>query len=382
MQEEIDANTVIEHIYEASYKPEHWPIALEAIAKYIHASSAALLCQDNELDHSFDTYTYNISADTSAKHKAYGRDPNFQILSENVPHGTAAAIDHIIPDRNKLEDIYGDEFNELLKNANMYYLGGAILFMDDIRISAIGLQRLRSMGPWTKEQIDELNTFIPHIQRALNIKKEFELLHTGGHALRSGLDRLMMGLILFDKELRPIYINPVADSILGYHPAISMKDETIQAYNDIYTEKIHTALATAAASKTGADPTESRTSLGLKHPDCATVLPVIISRVQGQLYAFETEGHHAYAAMYFSDPDRTHPIDADQLSAIYGLTPAESQVAISIANGINPDEIAIMNNVAISTIRSHLKAIYHKLGINSQIELVKAILTGPFGRRL
>lgn len=376
----IDANTVIEHIYEASYKPEHWPIALEAIAKHIHASSAALLYHDNELERSDDAYTYNISADVIARHRAYGSDPNFKIMSENVSVGTAEAIDNVIPDRQELEIIYGDEFNKILRDADMYYLCGAILFKDDVRISAIGLQRSKSIGPWTRQQLDKLNILIPHVQRALNIKKEFELLYTAGHALRRGLDSLLMGLILFNKELQPIYINPVADSILNYHPAIHMKDGMICTHDATYTKKIYTALVDAATSKAGKNSAVTKTALGLKHPDCNTVLPVTISHINGTIYPFETEGQHAYAAMYFSDPDRTHPVDTDLLSAIYGLTPAESQVTISIANGINPDEIAIINKVAVSTIRSQLKSIYLKLGINSQVELVKVMLTGPFGR--
>ena len=84
--------------------------------------------------------------------------------------------------------------------------------------------------------------------------------------------------------------------------------------------------------------------------------------------------------MCFSDPDRTHPLEVDQLIDIYGLTQAESKVAISIANGVNPDQIASINNVAISTIRSQLKAVFQKVGVKSQIELVKVLLTGPFGQ--
>ncbi len=96
------------------------------------------------------------------------------------------------------------------------------------------------------------------------------------------------------------------------------------------------------------------------------------------LHGFETAHSHAHAVICFSDPDMTHPIEADNLADVYDLTPAEAQVAI--ANGINTEKIASMNDVAISTIRSQLKAIYRKLGINSQAELVKVLLTGPFGR--
>jgi DNA-binding CsgD family transcriptional regulator len=86
--------------------------------------------------------------------------------------------------------------------------------------------------------------------------------------------------------------------------------------------------------------------------------------------------------MCFSDPERPSPIEDDKLAEVYQLTPAEAQVAISIANGLSVDEAAMMNNVAVSTIRSQLKSIYRKLGINRQTELVKVLLTGPFGQSI
>lgn len=378
MPGDLVVSTIIGLIYEAACKPSLWPIALNSIAKYTHSFSATLIYHDNELEAEVDVYTYNISAETSAKYKAYGKDPNLRIMSENVTVGTAAAVDHIITDRNELEDLYGDEFNKLLTNADMYYLGGAILFMDDVRLAAIGLQRTKSMGGWSQSQMDKLNILIPHLQGAINIHKEFTRLHTNLQALHKGLDNLLMGLILFDKELQPIYINPVARSILKYHPALNMRNDKIHAHKKTQTIKIHAALASTVSSNQNSEPIESSTSIGLKHPDYNTTLPVIISRVKGILHGFETDGSHAHAVMYFSDPNRGHPLEAGKLADIFELTPAESQVAISIANGINTDQIANTNNVAISTIRSQLKAIYRKLGVNSQPGLVKVLLTGPF----
>lgn len=379
MLDEIAVSMVIGHIYEASYNPSFWPTALENIAKYVHASSAALIYQDNELESAGDAYTYNISAETSAKHKAYGIDPNFQILSENVSLGRAAAIDHIIPDRKELENIYGEEFNKLLVNADMYYLGGAMLYADDVRLAAIGLQRTKSMGGWTKSQIDKLNILIPHLQRAINIQKEFARLHASELALHKGLDNLLIGLILFDKELRPIYINPIAKSILKYHPAIRLENNKIYTHSKKQTKKIHKALVSAALlDQSSEDSSTPGISLGLKHPDGGSTLPVIISHTQGILNGFETAGHHAHVVMCFSDPDKTIPLEADKLVGVYKLTPAEAQVAVSIANGVSPGEIACNNNVAVSTVRSQLKAVYSKLGVNSQAELVKVLLSGPF----
>jgi DNA-binding CsgD family transcriptional regulator len=104
----------------------------------------------------------------------------------------------------------------------------------------------------------------------------------------------------------------------------------------------------------------------------------MISPVRGRVHGFDTDGVDAYAVMCFSDPEKSLPFEVDKLVDIYELTKVEAQVAISLANGYRPNEIAAIKNVAISTIRSQLKAIYRKLGVKSQAELVKVLLSGAF----
>lgn len=384
MPDSCFAGKVIGDIYEASYKPAHWPAALKGIAEFTKSRSAALLYQDNELERACGMYVFNISEEHLVQYSnVQGGDPNFMIMARELPLGVAAAIDHIVPDRKRLERTYGEEYTKFITATDSYYhTGGAILFMDEVRSAGIGLQRNRSMGVWNKQQIDKLNTLVPHLQRAINIQKEFVRLQTREQALRQGLDRMLMGLILFDRNLQPIYINPVAESILEYHPSIEMQNNKIYAHEYGYTERLHKALVSAVSSVDDSDPAKSSTALGLRHPDCATTLPVLIAPVHGVLHGFETDGSFAHAVMCLSDPDRSHPIEADKLAAVYSLTPAEAEVAISITNGLSAEEVATMNAVAISTIRTQLKAIFRKMGINHQAELVKVLLTGPFGQRM
>jgi DNA-binding CsgD family transcriptional regulator/PAS domain-containing protein len=384
MQDNKNITDVIGDIYDASYKPESWPIALRGIAKHTHSSSAALLNQDSELERAGGMYVYNIPKEHIIQYgKIPGGDPNFGLLAEHVPLGDAAAVDLIFPQRDEVERLYGEEFTRFIISMDYYYYtGGAILFMDKVRSSGIGLQRKRSMGVWDKVHLNKLNTFVPHLQRAINIQREFTRLQTREQALRTGLDKLLMGLILFDKELRPIYVNPVAESILEYHPAIEIQNNKIYASDHETSVKIHSALVSASSSNNDSEISERSTAVGIKHPDCSTTLPMLISPIRGILHGFETEGSYAHVVMCFSDPERPSPIEDDKLAEVYQLTPAEAQVAISIANGLSVDEAAMMNNVAVSTIRSQLKSIYRKLGINRQTELVKVLLTGPFGQSI
>lgn len=376
MNNNLSIDTVIGEIYEASYNPGHWPVALSAIARFTHSDSAAILYKDHELERACGTFSYNIPDEFVERYNSYGIDPNFIIMSQHVPVGKAAAIDRIIPDRNELKTIYGDVYNNQFVTPDIYHVAGAILFMDDICTAGLGLQRRQASGIWQKNQINKLDKLIPHIQRTLNIQREFVRLQVREQALHKGLDKLLMGLILFDNQLNPIYINPVAKSILNYHPAIELRNNRIYAHKSSDTHKIHSSLVKAISADTTHNNTS--TALGLSHPDSLTVLPVIITPAHNITHDFDTNGRFAYAAMSFSDPNKSHSIDSDKLIEIYRLTPAEAQVTIGIANGASADVIASIHEVATSTVRSQIKSIYQKVGVNSQVELVKTVLTGPF----
>jgi len=87
----------------------------------------------------------------------------------------------------------------------------------------------------------------------------------------------------------------------------------------------------------------------------------------------------AHVALMMADTERAHPIAPDTLSESYGLTPVEALVAIGIANGMSVSEISVAHGTSTNTVRSQLKTIFGKLNVTRQAELVKVLLTGPFG---
>lgn len=65
------------------------------------------------------------------------------------------------------------------------------------------------------------------------------------------------------------------------------------------------------------------------------------------------------------------------LAENYALLPSEIRVAMGIASGLSPKEIARQHSIAEGTARQQLKSVYRKVGVNSQIQL--AALIGRFG---
>lgn len=63
-----------------------------------------------------------------------------------------------------------------------------------------------------------------------------------------------------------------------------------------------------------------------------------------------------------------------ELAALYGLTPAETEVALALAGGASHAAIAKSRNVSVNTVRTHAARLREKLGVRSQAEIVRKIL--------
>lgn len=80
-------------------------------------------------------------------------------------------------------------------------------------------------------------------------------------------------------------------------------------------------------------------------------------------------------AIVIAGPGSQRSPAVDGLRQLYGLTPAESKVARSLATGRSPKQIATDLEVELSTVRTHLRSVHVKLGAASQGDLIRRLLT-------
>jgi len=59
---------------------------------------------------------------------------------------------------------------------------------------------------------------------------------------------------------------------------------------------------------------------------------------------------------------------------LFQLTPAETALAIQLANGLSLEEAAEALNIRRNTARAHLRSIFSKTGVRRQTELVRIFL--------
>lgn len=79
------------------------------------------------------------------------------------------------------------------------------------------------------------------------------------------------------------------------------------------------------------------------------------------------------ALLSVSRPDEQRRLRADRLKRLYNLTSAEANVALEIAQGDGRSAVARRLGIRESTVRTHLTAIFEKMGIHRQAELVRIL---------
>ena len=77
---------------------------------------------------------------------------------------------------------------------------------------------------------------------------------------------------------------------------------------------------------------------------------------------------------------RARPCDPAMLSLFaraHGITPSEEQVLSALCQGLNAPEVAMQLQVAVSTVRTHIRNLCAKTGAKGVRQLVQQILTLP-----
>lgn len=81
--------------------------------------------------------------------------------------------------------------------------------------------------------------------------------------------------------------------------------------------------------------------------------------------------------VFVHDPECPPAIDVQVLRDWYGLTPAETRVAVLLAGGLSLKEIVERFGIGANTARTHLKSIFAKTETRRQGELIQLLLSHP-----
>ncbi len=371
---------IIPEIYEATIDPSHWDYVVAMVAKLTRSNSACLYYLNREMEIASTIAQYGLPEDQHINFGDQCDSLDEMFCPDDGSEPDEPRCIQFYPDGNGIMPSDSELYLNWMKPNGIYYVGGARFVDTDTLRAGIVILRDMEKGAWSGGEVRVIDEILPHLNRALKIHSEFTHLRLKQDALLKGLDRLVIGLILYDRNALPVYINPTAKSIIEKHPAMQLQDDDLLLTNPVDEKNLRKTIVDTAEI----DPDDSwkqSVAIGITHPDVEAPLPLLVTPMHAHLITSDLDYEGAKVAVFLSDPNPLQPISVDNLVSVYSLTPSEAQVAISLANGHSIDEIANNSNHSAHTIRSQLKSVFRKTGVSRQSELIKLLLTGPFAQR-
>ena len=222
-------------------------------------------------------------------------------------------------------------------------------------------------GGWESSQLTLIKGLLPYIRQFVRVRQALVGAEALGASVADLLDTPRIGVIHLDRRGQIIEANDRARAILRHGDGLSDRGGELRARGPADHAHLEGLLAGALPSA-GVGVSGS---MLLRRPSGVLPLVVHVKPVVGPQPDYGAR--RVAVLVLLVEPGRPSRIDPTLVATTLGLTRAESQIAVALAQGQTVREIARSTGRQVSSIHWHLKHIYRKLGVARQAELVQLV---------
>jgi len=294
-----------------------------------------------------------------------GADPN---VNPRVRAGmnapllkTLAESDFISPEAYKRDRHY----QEFAVPHNVPYICLSTLDRTPGMLTGLAVARSKRDGHINESQRAIFSSLAPHVRAAVRTQAALE--GNGSALLAGAMEALSMPAFVCDRTGTVRDLTPTAEQLATANRGLQLKEGRLRATVAGDAKELEDAIATAAVGHTrpGAPLTRTIIVRSGEHDLTPIVLDVIALAPQATEFSFMPRVLVVARGSKAADERK-----AAILQAAYGMTQAESDIALQLCAGKTPETIAAARKVAVGTVRAQIKALLAKAGTNRQIELV------------
>ena len=350
-------DAVLAAFNEAALDSSRWVQALDAISRATGSFGSALLPMSSR---SAGAPHSESLAEIHASYVKDGwihQDARYQSVPIIKRHSVATELDFISEDQLSRHPYW---MEWLAPHKLRWFAGVKISFGEDLWV--LSIQRSIAQGPILPEEATLLARLSPHFSAAGALAAAL------GHARLDGAMAAFQAssspVLFLDGDGLVIHINEPARKMLNADLQISLgrivsysheaTDALGRAIEGINHAEILTAPAIVALPRRGGQRPL------LAYLSCASR---VLGDVIGSCRCFVT----------LIDPDERVPIDEKILRTAFGLSPSEARFAARLTDGGSVEQVATQLGLTYQTGRTHLKAIFAKLGVRRQAELASLL---------
>lgn len=365
---ESQYDNLVGKIYDAAVIPELWPVFLEQLSDTFDSrgtviyladfSSRNVTCRNDEM-----SFIQSVRTDPEAVRSYdhyYSKVNVWFENSQDLPEGELITTDRLFPVR---ELVKTEWYNDWLKPQRYFHAMIGHLHKQDTL--AVRLSMFRSkQQPFSADETALFARLVPHLRRSCMIHKKFAEVKSILKTDAELLNRLPVGLVLFDKDGQVVFINSMANTLDGFRLNAAGRCLTTNANE---TRALHRLIGNAAELGQS-----NAMSLYRNNPN--RPLSAVVVSLQNRPLPFS--GSTPVVALFIYDPDQSLNLDDSLLTQCYGLSLAEAKLATALLRGQTASDYAQSRSISSNTVKTQLKQVLAKTGTHRQSELIQLLTTG------
>jgi DNA-binding CsgD family transcriptional regulator len=250
------------------------------------------------------------------------------------------------------------------------------VFVDGTSVANVAVLRPRSRAAFETGEIEAWKRLIPHMLRAVEIRRKMQVTGLERDSALLALDDLRVGAVLASAEGRLLLANAAAERILAGNRGLRVSGGRLHAETPAATGRLHRLIRDAAETAAGQGTAPGGT-LPLPRAD-GTALSVSVSPVPVSRSLLAPT---PMAMLLLSEAGAASPPAADALERVYDLTPAQARLLRALIDGKRLADYAGEAGLSMNTVKSHLRQIFEKTGENRQADLIRRVLANPLLQR-
>jgi DNA-binding CsgD family transcriptional regulator len=356
---------VTDAFHSAALEGKGWYAALGGLAEATGSRSGQLISVGVDSAVPLNILTNIDPASQKAFAEARGGDP---AINPRVGAGWKSPIlkvmaesDFMTPEEHKRNPHY----REFLRPWDIPYICLATLERQASALIGLAVLRTRKQGHIEPEERRVFASIAPHVRAA--VRTHIALEGQGDALLTGAMEALSIPAFVCDHLGLVRKLTPAAEMLVSSGCGLQLKLGRLQAAHPVDAKALSDALDAAAIDRDRVGAPFARTLVVRKAEKHPTPLVLDVIALPNRRFEFTFAPRLLILVRGAANHDQRR---SAILKSVYGMTAAETEIALQLSQGKTPEAIAHHRNVGIGTVRAQIKALLAKAGINRQIELV------------
>jgi DNA-binding CsgD family transcriptional regulator len=363
---------LLETLYSAPLDGTQWERFLTRVCAFTNSKIGAFFCADSGRGLTLKAMggeSHNVKTVVEYNERHAATDPFRAALIRQARIGVFDG-EELLPNEGLLQT---NLHRDLIIHLGVRYATLVPLTLTVRCFEAMSVWRTQDAGAMDEEGIEMLRLLLPHIQKALEIHRVLGIAHTRLASAQVIADASPTASLLVRRDGTVLHSNAAANALISEESAFRFRGGVLEAVEGHSREALRSFLLRFTNQLQGDARKTAQQAIPVQRTGQRHPLQLIAVSLPHQQQACTG----ADLLLLITAPESTPVYPDTVLKALYGLTPAETEIANGLLMGYTSEEIASLRRVSEGTVRNQIKATMGKTNTSRQSELIQLLMSIP-----